>query len=54
MGNNSIRLAYLDQFVAKDPKNDAKRNTILAFNKFMISDGVLDIYTQGLYLNRTN
>jgi hypothetical protein len=52
MGDKPIRSAYLDQFVAKDPKNDDKRNTILAFNKFMISDDVLDIYTKGLYLNR--
>jgi hypothetical protein len=31
-----------------------KESTILAFNKFMISDDVLDIYTKGLYLNRNS
>jgi len=38
MRNKSRRLAYLDQFVAKDLKNKKDRQTILDFNKFMISD----------------
>lgn len=54
MGNKLVRSVYLDQFVAKDPKNNDKRSTILAFNKFMISDDVLDIYTKGSYLNRNS
>jgi len=53
MGKKRRRLVYLDQFVAKatNLKNDKK--TILAFNKFMISDAVLNVFTKGLYLNRT-
>jgi hypothetical protein len=52
MGMNPIRVAYLDQFVAKDPNNTNKRKTILDFNKFMIQDDILDIYMKGLYINR--
>jgi hypothetical protein len=47
IGTKPIRLIYLDQFVAKDPKNNEKRKTILEFNKFMISDTILDIYAKG-------
>jgi hypothetical protein len=31
MGDKPIRSAYLDQFVAKDPKNDDKRKYNLSF-----------------------